>query len=178
MRNSAEICIKIVKRGRFCSLASGPYHSGWRIFFSGPSRGCEAIRNSEFRWAPMVINGKNRNEISLGGWVTQAAAHPLRSPLGSALLPKPSSDWVGSKELQQTVLFRAFAAPHVCEPASQLLNSPIGCLHKRHCYKYTCLVEVAGAEDEEDTVGKRTGRTLRVIYSVCFIEENVKQDCN
>ena len=70
----------------------------------------------------MVINGKNQEEISLGGWVTQAAAHPQRPPLGSALLPKPSSGWVGSKELPQTMLFKAFPVPDVSESASQLLT--------------------------------------------------------
>ena len=70
----------------------------------------------------MVINGKNQEGISLGGWVTQAAAHPSRPPLGSALLPKPSSGWVGSKELPQTMLFKASPMPNVSEPASQLLT--------------------------------------------------------
>lgn len=71
----------------------------------------------------MANNGKKWDEISLGAWVTQAAANPLWPPLGSALLPKPSSGWVGKS--YNKLLFWGFSVPDVCEPASQLLSAQL-----------------------------------------------------
>lgn len=69
----------------------------------------------------MVINGKNQDKISLREWVTQAEARPRRPRLGTALLPKPYSGWVGSEELPEPVLFKALLWL-MSEPAPQLLS--------------------------------------------------------
>lgn len=89
---------------------------------SGPSRGCEAIRNKSSDGLRWLLMERTRKRSALEDESHRQRPIP-RGLLGSALLLKPSSGWVGSKELEHTAFFfYGFAVPDVSEPASQLLG--------------------------------------------------------
>lgn len=125
---------KTVKRRRPHSHARRQEHLGWRVFFSGPSRGCDAIRKFKFRWLLMERTRKRSAPVdeSHRQW-------PFPRGLRWAVLYYPSLPVVGwdLKSCQKTVLLKALLC---LLSLSLLLNyslftSQIACLHKRRCYK-------------------------------------------
>lgn len=129
--NGLEICIKR-DGGLIHSHASKQEHLGWMVFFSGPSRGCDAIRSSNsdgLRWLLMERIRKRSAPVdeSHRQW-------PITKDLCWAV---PSSGWVGSNATGRLHFFKALLC---LMSLSLLLNyslltSQIACLHKRHCYK-------------------------------------------
>lgn len=76
----------------------------------------------------MGINGKNQEEICLGGWVTQAADHPQRPTLGSALLPKTSSGQVMVGHLVKALFLHLRGHLYIRQlPLDQIFHFYISC---------------------------------------------------
>lgn len=130
-------CIKTVKRGRLHCHASGLQHLGWMLFFSGPSRGCEAIRkysSDGLRWLLMERTRK--------GSASEDESHrqqPIPQGLRWAVLYYLSLPVVGwdLKSFHKPCFLKLLPCPmSLSLPHNySLFNAPIACLHKRRCYK-------------------------------------------
>lgn len=124
------------------------------FLLSGPSRGCDAIRSSSSEGLRWLLMERTRMDESHRHW-----PFPRGLRWAVQFTPEPCSGWLGSEE--QPVHWRPLRS-------SSPLTLHIGCLHKSRCYKYTCLLEVAGEEDledDEDGINKRNDEAH--LFCIC-----------
>lgn len=118
----------------------------------------------------MVINGKNQEEISPSGWVTQALAPPRGPLLGSAVYTRALQRLAGIWRTASTLV-----------PAPQLLAAhPARCLFAQEpllsIHMWWRWLEKIKRMIRRGWGGVKTREMLRVMYFVFVIQENVKQE--